>query len=87
MSTISVRSEAAGCALGNEQARPANEDEKEPQFDAVRQADSLKALKVKQLFWKSVFLQRHNKVPDSSAVACLNTISRSSTCNLLQPEN
>jgi hypothetical protein len=54
MFTISVRSEAAGCALGNEQARPANEDEKEPQFDTVRQADSLKALKFKQLFWKLV---------------------------------
>lgn len=32
MSTISVKSEAAGCALGNKQARLANEDEKEPQF-------------------------------------------------------
>jgi hypothetical protein len=28
-STISVRSEAAGCALRNKQARPANEDEKD----------------------------------------------------------
>ena len=35
MSTISVRSEAGGFALGNKRAGPASEGEKEPQFDAV----------------------------------------------------
>jgi hypothetical protein len=55
MSTISVRSEAAGCALGNKQARLANEDEKEPQYDAVRQADSLKALKFKKFKGSNCF--------------------------------
>ena len=43
MSTISVRSEAAGFALGNKRARPASGGEKEPQFDA----DSPEALKLR----------------------------------------